>query len=608
METEEKEEVKIKIVLEDDALTNTVNSNEELEESLNVPPDYSNFTKQEFVDLLKELSTSTDYKKTDLILKEAKSQYDDMQDKERAAALQRFVNDGGSPDDFEFRTGPLDIAFDAAYKVLKDRKAEHFKGLEDQKNDNLKKKNLLLENLRKLTDGEDDRHSFDKLKEIQLQWKNIGVVPLAQAKPLWASYHALMDRFYDNRNIYFELKELDRKKNLEAKIELCVRAEKLAEVERISEAVRELNELHEEYKHIGPVSREDKDAVWERFKRASDAVYAKRDVFVANLGQEWAKNLELKEAIITEINTHSSFQSDRIKEWNLKTADVIALQKKWETIGAVPRNKAKDTNKRFWSAFKTFFNTKGSFFKKLDESRNQNLQLKKNLVAQAEALKVNVDGGEKTANALKGLQVKWKEIGPVPEKQREKIYQEFKAACDFFFEQRRVKFDEADKDQNDNLMKKEAIISEVERMSNEKTGTLAQLKEWQRSFTLIGFVPRNSVNSVKVKFNAAIDKLIASLESVSQEEKDKFVLETQIENIKTDPDAANKIYRKEQDLRKKIQKAENDVATLRNNLEFFGRSKNAEKMKADFTAQIEASNKEVAQFKAQLKLLRAAVQ
>jgi len=324
--------------------------------------------------------------------------------------------------------------------------------------------------------------------------------------------------------------------------------------------------------------------------------------------QEWAKNLELKEAIITEINTHSSFQSDRIKEWNLKTADVIALQKKWETIGAVPRNKAKDTNKRFWSAFKTFFNTKGSFFKKLDESRNQNLQLKKNLVAQAEALKVNVDGGEKTANALKGLQVKWKEIGPVPEKQREKIYQEFKAACDFFFEQRRVKFDEADKDQNDNLMKKEAIISEVERMSNEKTGTLAQLKEWQRSFTLIGFVPRNSVNSVKVKFNAAIDKLIASLESVSQEEKDKFVLETQIENIKTDPDAANKIYRKEQDLRKKIQKAENDVATLRNNLEFFGRSKNAEKMKADFTAQIEASNKEVAQFKAQLKLLRAAVQ
>ncbi len=318
METEAKEElVKVDNVLEDESVSATSNVNEELDDNV-AAQDYSNFTKQEFVDLLKELSSSTDYRKTDSILKEAKSQYDDMQDKERAAALQRFVNDGGSPDDFEFRTGPLDIAFEAAYKVLKDRKAEHFKGLEDQKNDNFRKKTQLLEDLRKLIDGEDDRHSFDKLKEIQQQWKNIGAVPLAQAKPLWASYHALMDRFYDNRNIYFELKELDRKKNLEAKIELCVRAEKLAEVERIGEAVRELNELHEEYKHIGPVSREDKDAVWERFKKASDAIYARRDSFVANLSQEWQKNLELKESIINEINVHSSFQSDRIKEWNQK--------------------------------------------------------------------------------------------------------------------------------------------------------------------------------------------------------------------------------------------------------------------------------------------------
>ncbi len=291
-----------------------------------------------------------------------------------------------------------------------------------------------------------------------------------------------------------------------------------------------------------------------------------------------------------------------------ETADVIALQKKWETIGAVPRAKAKDTNKRFWSAFKTFFNTKGIFFKKLDETRNQNLQLKRELVNQAEALKANVDGGEKTANALKALQVKWKEIGPVPEKQREKIYQEFKAACDYFFEQRRVKFDETDKEQSDNLAKKEAIISEVERMGNEKTGTLGQLKEWQRSFQAIGFVPRQSVNAIRTRFNNAIDKFIASMDQVSQADKDKAMMEIQLENIKTDPDAAQKIYQKEQALRKRIQKAENDVATLRNNLEFFGRSKNAEKMKADFTAQIDASNAEVAQLKAQLKLLRAAAQ
>ncbi|CAN5304767.1 DUF349 domain-containing protein [soil metagenome] len=607
MEMEAKEEVgKLNAVLEDEGITLPNNSHEDLDEGT-VAQDYAHFSKHDFVELLKTLTTSTDYKKSDSILKEVKSRYDEIQDKERAEALKRFIDEGGSPDDFDYRHDPIDAAFDANFKLIKDRKTEHFRGLEDQKNDNFKRKNLLLEELRKLTDGEDDRHSFDKLKEIQQQWKHIGPVPLVHMKPLWASYHALMDRFYDNRNIYFELKELDRKKNLEAKNELCVRAEKLAAIERIGEAVRELNELHEEYKHIGPVSREDKEIVWDRFKKASDAVYARRDVFVANLSQEWAKNLELKEAIIAEISGHSAFQSDRIKEWNQKTADVIALQKKWEIVGAVPRNKAKEINKRFWSAFKTFFNTKGTFFKKLDETRTTNLQLKKELVAQAEALKSNLADGEKTANALKALQVKWKEIGPVPEKQREKIYQEFKAACDYFFDQRRVKFEESDKQQNDNLVKKEAILSELDRMIAEKTGTLVQLKELQRSFSSIGFVPRNLVSEIKTKFNVAVDKFVASIENVSQHDKDKFVLETQLENIKSDPDAAQKIYQKEQALRKKIQKAENDVATLRNNLEFFGRSKNAEKMKADFTAQIDASNAEVSQLKAQLKVLRAAL-
>ncbi len=610
MEMEAKEElVRVKHDLENDgaplpALAPV--TNDELEEDLLPQQDYSNLTKQDFVNLLKELASVNDFKKTDSILKEVKAHYDENLDKERSVAMKRFIDDGGIADDFSFRSDPLDVAFEANYKLLRDRKIEYYKGLEDQKNDNLRKKNALLEELRKLTDGEDDRHSFDKLKEIQQQWKHIGAVPLAHAKPLWASYHALMDRFYDNRNIYFELKELDRKKNLEAKIELCVRAEKLTAIERIGEAVRELNELHEEYKHIGPVAREEKDAVWDRFKKASDAVYAKRDAFVSNLSKEWAKNLELKEAIIAEIADSATFQSDRIKEWNQKTADVIAVQKKWEAIGAVPRARAKDTNKRFWSAFKAFFSAKGMFFKQLDESRLTNLQLKKELVGQAEALKTSADG-EKTANALKSLQIKWKEIGPVPEKQREKIYQEFKTACDYFFDQRRVKFEEVDKEQGGNLVKKEAICEQLEKMIEEKTGTLGQLRELQRSFQSIGFVSRNSVNSIKARYNSAVDKFMSSIENVSQQEKDKFVLETQLENIKSDPDAAQKIYQREQTLRKKIQKAENDVAILRNNLEFFGRSKNAEKMKADFTAQIEASTAEVAQLKAQLKMLKAAL-
>ncbi len=569
--------------------------------------DYSNFSKKDFVDLLKELAKQSDFRKIDSVLKAARAHYDENLEKEKSVALNKFISDGGSPDDFEFRQDPLDVAFEANFKLLRDRKAEHLRSQEEQKNENFKKKNVLLEELRGLVDGEDNKHSFDKFKEIQQQWRQIGPVPSAQVRPQWASYHALLDRFYDNRNIYFELKELDRKKNLEAKIELCVRAEKLASVEKIGEAVRELNELHEEYKHIGPVAREEKEAVWERFKTASDAVYARRDQFITTLHEELGKNLQAKEQIIAEVNSFVGFQSDRIKEWNQKTTEIIALQKKWESIGAVPRNKAKDINKRFWAGFKSFFNTKGLFFKKLDESRGQNLELKKQLVQQALALKESTEW-EKAANELKALQVKWKEIGPVPEKMREKIFQEFKATCDFFFDHRRVKFEEADKEQTENLAKKQAICEALEKMAADKTATVGEIKEMQRTFQALGFVPRNAVNAIKGRFNAAIESAMASLGNMSAEDKDKAVLEIQLESMKSDPDAGHKIYQREQALKKKIAKAENDLATLRNNLEFFGRSKNAEKMKAEFSAQIQASTDEVSKLKSELKMLKAASQ
>jgi len=577
-------------------------------EEVALTQDFSNFTKQDYVDLLKDLAHQNDLRKTDAVLREIKSRYDELLDKERQEALKKFVEEGGAADDFSFRGSELDNTFDANYKLLRDRRAEFARTQEEQKNQNFEKKNHLLEELRALVDGEDNKHSFEKFKEIQQRWKAIGAVPMAQVRPLWASYHALVDRFYDNRNIYFELKELDRKKNLVAKTELCVRAEKLADVTKIGEAIRELNELHEEYKHIGPVSREDQEPLWERFKKASDAVYERRDAYIANLQKEFTANLALKQQVIGEIAEFTAFQSDRIKEWNQKTTLIMALQKKWEAIGAVPRNKTKDINKQFWSSFKTFFSNKSSFFKKLDESRQQNLALKKELVAQAEAIKNNTTDWEKTANALKAMQVKWKEIGPVPDKVRESIFQEFKAACDHFFGQRRATLDAADKEQQDNLLKKEAICSELERMVNEKTGTLGQLREMQRSFHAIGFVPRTAMNGIKNRFNTLTEKFMASVPEVSQEEKDKAMLEIQLENMKTDPDASHKLHVREQTLRKQVTKAENDLATLKNNLEFFARSKgkNAEDLRADVNQKIEVAAAELAKLKSQLKVLRTA--
>lgn len=565
--------------------------------------DYSTFSKQDFVDLLKDLSTEKDFRKVDTIQKEIRPFVIDIREKERSEALSRFIEAGGVKEDFEFKLDELDNSFDATYKLIRDRRNQFYKGIEDQKAESLKKKNEILDKLRTLLDSEDSENSFHHFKELQHAWKNSGPVAPALGKNLWASYTALIDRFYDNRSIYFELKELDRKRNLEHKLEICAKAERLLSLERIKDAVKELNDLHHEFKHIGPVPKEDQENLWQRFKASSDAIYARRDAFLVQLQSELKSNLQVKDKLMEELVAVASFQSDRIKEWNAKTQEVLDIQKKWEAVGAIPRSKARESNKKFWSAFKTFFSNKNQFFKKLDEVRDKNLQLKNEIVKKANELRESLDW-EKTANDLKELQRQWKEVGPVPEKYREKIYAEFKKACDHFFEQRRTQFDKAEKEQEDNLLKKVAICEKLEGLIAEKNATLEVLNDLQKQFNSIGFVPKHAMVSIKNRFAASTEKFFASMDNVSTDEKDRAMLEIQLNNLKNDPDAERKIFQKEQTIRKKITKVENDLAVLINNLEFFGRSKNAEKLKEEFNEKIKESNGHLVELKGQLKMLK----
>ncbi|MFN7602796.1 MAG: DUF349 domain-containing protein, partial [Bacteroidota bacterium] len=238
------------------------------------PIDFSQFTKHDFVALLKDLSREEDFKKVDRLLKEAKPLYDEIREGEKQAALQRFLAEGGKKDDFDYRIDELDHQFDATLKLIRDRRNQYYKNLEERKAEGLRIKNEILEKLRVLVDGEDSPATFHQFKELQREWKNSGPVPASHAKEMWASYNAIIDRFYDHRNIYFELKELDRKKNLEAKRELVAKANRLLTEKSIAVAVRELNELHNEFKHIGPVPKEEQEALWQLFKGASDKVYA----------------------------------------------------------------------------------------------------------------------------------------------------------------------------------------------------------------------------------------------------------------------------------------------------------------------------------------------
>ncbi|HEY0653280.1 MAG TPA: DUF349 domain-containing protein [Chryseosolibacter sp.] len=578
---------------------------EEILEEEHKHVDYSNYTKAQFAELVKELSRESNTQKAESIVREIKPLYEEIREKERIAALQKFTQEGGVAEDFDYKGDEHDNVFDANVKLIRDRRQQQLREQEEKKTDNLKRKQELIEKLRELTEQQDNAHSFDTFKEIQKEWRSTGPVPGTQAKTLWASYHALVDRFYDNQNIYFELKELDRRKNLEAKLELCNRAEKLVNVEMIKDAIRELNELHHEFKHIGPVPLENKEAVWQRFKAASDAVYAKRDTYLQKLQQDLNANYELKNKLGDEAQAFTSFQTDRIKEWNEKTKEILELQKRWEAVGGLPRAKAKEVNKKFWTAFKTFFNNKNTFFKKLDEEREANLQLKNDLVKKALELRESQDWG-KTSNELKNLQQKWKEVGPVPEKFREKVFKEFKDACDYFFSQRRGQQGKVEQEQIDNLNVKNAVIEELEKRASEKSATVELLRELQDKYNSVGFVPKKDITSIRNRYHEAVQKFIDVIPDLSEDDKSRVLLENQLSDLKKDPMADKKIFQKELGIRKKIQKVENDIALWKNNLEFFGKSKNAESVREEFNQKIKEATDHLHQLKQQLRMLRTA--
>lgn len=565
--------------------------------------DYSNYSKKQLVEVLAALTKEDNINKIERVLKEVKPHYDELRNAEREKALEKFIAEGGDEADFAYKPDELDVKFDADYGLLKERRSKHFASIEKQKDDNLAAKNQLLEQLRKLVDDEETTASLDELKKIQSDWKKIGQVPAGQVKTLWANYNALLDRFYDNRSIYFELKELDRKKNLEAKLELCERAEKLQEETNLKNAIKELNELHEEFRHIGPVPQEDQEALWQRFKAASDALYDRRREFIDKLKGELHENMLAKKALGDEVQTFLTFDSDRINEWNEKTKEILELQKKWEAIGGLPKDKAKAINKHFWGGFKGFFANKNAFFKKLEGQREENLKKKEALVQQAEELKDSQDW-DKTAESLKKLQAEWRTIGPVPEKFRNSIFAQFKKACDHFFEQKRAKNKEANKEFEENLAKKKAICEAIEKLAEEKSSDVDKLEVLFDEYQGIGFVPRSAIKSIQNRFNDAVNKFLEGAEELGEEQKHNIKLTIKFSKLKNSPNANRKLHQKEGEIRKHISNLENDIVLWKNNLEFFANSKTADKLKEDFDIKIKKAKEELEELREQLHVIR----
>ncbi|MDJ1493670.1 DUF349 domain-containing protein [Cytophagaceae bacterium DM2B3-1] len=563
--------------------------------------DYASFTKKDFVKLAEDALAGQDQKQIDEVMRHAKPVFDEMKEVEKNLALEKFIASGGDKEDFEYKYDGLTVRFENLCRQLKEKKVKWIQDQERSKEQNLQAKAALLERLRQLVDSEESNASVAELKKIQAEWKTTGPVPQAQGQELWANFNALVERFYSNRSIYFELKELDRKKNLELKADICEKAEKLAQQDASSAVVKELNELHEEFKHVGPVPREEQDAIWQRFKAASDVVYNKRKEQMESVRLQMEQHVSAKLALCTEVEPYAAFQSDKISDWNDKTKEILEIQKRWDAIGLLPREKAKEINKRFWAAFKQFFHHKNEFFRHLEAAREENLKIKTSLCEQVEALKDN-DDFEATADKIKELQQRWKEVGPVSEKFRDAIFERFKQACDAFFERRRGQRNQTEREFEKNLEVKLNICAQIEKLAEEKSTDVAAFEALREQYEAAGFVPRKNMDSIRKRYSEAVKKFLENTQGLSDTERAKAILTSELKISKNNPHAARDLQRKEQAMRRKITQLENDIALWKNNLEFFANSKNADAFRKDFTSKIEAAEKELSDLKQQIKL------
>jgi hypothetical protein len=591
-------EVKDKDVSEND---DSDDADQEEEEHHEDEVDFGTLSKIELIALLKSKVAGSNIFKTDKVVHEIKAAFDEFTNKEKEEALENFKAEGGVEDDFDFRPSDEEREFNSHYYEFKKQLGNLRKEAEKKKESNFNAKTELLNRLRDLVDGEETTLSIKTIKDIQETWKVIGQVPAAQNRSLWASYNALMDRFYDNRSIYFELKELDRKKNLESKNELVDKAESLKNIKDLKDAIKGLNDLHEEFKHIGPVPRDEQEALWLRFKGASDAVYDRRKDFYEGQKEVFKKNQDEKELLIEKLKVFGEFKADRIRDWNIKTKDILEVQKSWEKIGPVTRESGKEINKSFWALFKQFFHNKNLFFKELDEIRATNQGKAENLITKATELSESTDW-QNTANALVKLQQEWKKLGPTPEKNRDSLYKRFKKACDNFFDSRRTANTQSNAEFDDNLNNKRAVCQKIIELATDSP-TEESLTGLITEFNEIGFVPRKNIKEVQAEFKTAVDIYLEKLGSVGSSRED-FLFRLNLNRIQSDPNATQTLNKKEHGIRKQISELENNITLWQNNLEFFASSKTADKLKDQFDLKIQKAEEEVDKLKKKLTILK----
>lgn len=499
--------------------------------------------------------------------------------------------------------------FDAVWNLFKEKRKEFFNHLEEEKEHNFNSKTALLEDLKNLLESEEPlKKTFDEFKNIQEKWREIGMVPKDKNNELWLNYNHYVGLFLEKVNMYHELRDLDKKKNMEIKVQLCEKAEALILDKSPHDSFKKLQDLHRQWKETGPVPQEQSDELWERFKAASEKIRESRIGYYEDMKKKQEANLEAKIALVEKAKMLASAELNTIKDWNAKTKEINELFQLWRSIGRAP----KENNDKIWIEFKgildAFFVVRKEYFSEIKQEYDDNYNKKLNICMQAEAVKESTEWN-KTSNELKRMQADWKKIGPVARAKSDIIWKRFRSACDYFFDRKNEYFKNLSKNETENLEKKQALLEEFSKFEfgEDKKQNLDAINNFQRQWVEIGRVPFEKKDEIQQQWRKKVDETLEKLK-ISRFESDNKRFKERIENLADSKGGQNELRDELRRLTGKIKKIEQDVILWENNLGFFSSSKNADILLKEYHDKIDAAKVDIKVMKEKQKFLENQIQ
>lgn len=565
--------------------------------------DFSTLTTEEIVHQMQKLVSEYPVNLIKDVIESLPELFETQYKEEYEKALAAFTADGDSPEGFEYKNDTRE-RFNNIYKLYKEKKSSASRKTEAEREENLKIKLGIIEELKALIQKEESLDkTFQEFRDLQERWRNTGMVPQAKLNGLLETYHLHVENFYNYIKINKELRDLDLKRNLDEKNQLCEEAEKLVESNDIAESFKHLQLLHARWKEIGPIPKDQKEPVWERFKAATGQINDKYHNFFESLKKEQEDNLKVKEEICTKASAIADGEYKSISEWNTATKNIIDLQEEWKHSGTIPQKERNRIYKKFRASCDLFFDRKREFFKKMLEEQEKNLELKVQLCEKVEAIKDSTDW-KVTTDKIISYQKEWKKIGPAPKKHSNKVWMRFRAACDTFFNNKSAHFKDIDSEQGQNLEKKKALIEEVKQftLSGSNETDITKLKEFQSRWAKIGFVPIKEKDSVQEEFRGLINGWFDKL-NLDEFDKNLERYRAKINSFDSGENKEYKIINEREKLVSKIRQLETDVNTWENNIGFIAKSNKSQGLIQELTSQIEKTKQRLALLKEKLKAI-----